>query len=133
MLYDNREGTADASLARSTNAKSSHGHSHSHGCDVNAGMLECAACSASFSFGTVFKNLLLRERKLVVGLYRRQPGVGSLPYVILCPSFGLKLEEGDRIFVLYRDETPAGRKGGRDQAKRRERKLSMNASEDVES
>ena len=41
------------------------------------------------------------------------------------PKLWFEIRGGSRIFVLYRDETPAGRKGRRDQAKRRERKLSM--------
>ena len=109
----------------SSSIQSLHVHTHDNG-DQFTEHLECAACSASFSFGTLFKNLLVRERKVVVGLYRRSSGVASLPHVILCPKFELKLKDGDRIFVIHRDETPRGRKGGREESRKRTAQLQRN-------
>lgn len=63
--------------------------------------LECAACSAAFVFGTVYKAMLRRENKIIVGIFRRPKGNVSLPYVILSPSLNLRLQAHDRLFVLY--------------------------------
>ena len=65
--------------------------------------LECAACSAAFVFGTVYKAMLRKEKKIIIGVLRRPKGHASLPYVILCPPLTLRLQSHDRLFVVYQD------------------------------
>ena len=62
-----------------------------------------AACSAAFVFGTVYKAMLRKESKIIVGVLRRPRGHAALPFVILCPPLSLRLQAHDRLFVVHQD------------------------------